>query len=95
MVVDLVLKLGSFAVDYEEIASKEGLKAPVDIEIRRMLDQANELTSTMTYMRIREEAMRNTNGQCTSSPASHSRTCFTQRAPTRASCGSPSCRYSS
>ncbi|KAJ4457251.1 putative emp24/gp25L/p24 family protein [Paratrimastix pyriformis] len=61
MIVELQMRMGSFAVDYEEIATKEGLKGPVDVEIRRMVDSVNDLHADLIYMRGREETMRNTN----------------------------------
>jgi p24 family protein delta-1 len=62
LMVDFSFESGADAEnDYADVAKKENLK-PVEIELRRMEDTVKHIRSEMTYMRTREEQMRNTNG---------------------------------
>jgi hypothetical protein len=59
--VKLDLKTGVHAKDYSSVAKKENLK-PIEVELRRLEDQVQEVHTDMSYLREREEQMRNTNG---------------------------------
>jgi hypothetical protein len=54
-------KVGVDAKDYSEVAKKEHLK-PLELELRKLEDKAEEIFKEMSYQRSREEKMRDTNG---------------------------------
>lgn len=56
----LNLKHGVEAKDYENLAKAEKLK-PLEIELRRLEDLSQDIVSDFTYMKAREEEMRDTN----------------------------------
>ncbi|CAB3398026.1 unnamed protein product [Caenorhabditis bovis] len=58
--VSLSLKHGVEAKNYEDIAKAEKLK-PLEVELRRLEDLADSITKDFSFMRKREEEMRNTN----------------------------------
>jgi hypothetical protein len=58
--VQLHLKHGIEAKDYENLAKAEKLK-PLEIELRRLEDLSQDIVSDFTYMKAREEEMRDTN----------------------------------
>ena len=58
--VTLDLKTGVAAKDYSAVAKKGNLK-PLEIELKRLEDQAQAIHADMQYLRLREEMMRDTN----------------------------------
>jgi len=58
--VRLELKRGIDAKNYEELAKNEQLK-PLEIELRRLEDLSKSITDAFSYMKKREEEMRDTN----------------------------------
>ncbi len=58
--VALHVKIGVEAKDYSQIAKKENLK-PLEVEIRKVLDRAQELGRLMEEMKEREVRMRSLN----------------------------------
>jgi len=58
--VDLKLKIGYEAVDFNEVMKTEHLK-PIEVELRKMDGILSGVVSEMEEMKIREEALRNTN----------------------------------
>lgn len=59
--VSISLKHGTEAKDYENLAKVEKLK-PLEIELRRLEDLSQDIVSDFTYMKDREQEMRDTNG---------------------------------
>lgn len=59
--VSFDLKIGVEAEDYDAIAISEHL-SPLEVELRKLEDAAAAVNKHMNYMRQREAAMRNTNG---------------------------------
>lgn len=55
------LKTGVHAKDYSAVAKKDHLK-PIEVELRRLEDMVQSVHEDMSYLRTREEEMRNTNG---------------------------------
>ena len=60
--VKLVLKHGVEAKNYEETGKVEKLK-PLEIELRRLEDLSESIVNDFSYMKEREEYMRDTNGE--------------------------------
>uniref|UniRef100_A0A4W5QUR6 Transmembrane p24 trafficking protein 10 n=1 Tax=Hucho hucho TaxID=62062 RepID=A0A4W5QUR6_9TELE len=60
--VNLDMKHGVEAKNYEEIAKVEKLK-PLEVELRRMEDLSESIVNDFAYMKRREEEMRDTNGK--------------------------------
>jgi len=58
--VQLSLKHGVEAKDYENLAKVEKLK-PLEIELRRLEDLSQDIVTDFAYMKAREEEMRDTN----------------------------------
>ncbi|XP_065184134.1 transmembrane emp24 domain-containing protein 10-like [Sycon ciliatum] len=58
--VKLTLKHGAEARNYDQIAKAEKLK-PLELELRRLEDLAQEVVNDFQYMREREKEMRDTN----------------------------------
>lgn len=58
--VRINVKHGTEAKDYENLAKVEKLK-PLEIELRRLEDLSQDIVSDFTYMKEREEQMRDTN----------------------------------
>jgi len=58
--VQLTLKHGVEAKDYENLAKVEKLK-PLEIELRRLEDLSQDIVTDFAYMKAREEEMRDTN----------------------------------
>lgn len=58
--VNIQLKHGVEAKDHENLAKVEKLK-PLEIELRRLEDLSQDIVSDFTYMKAREEEMRDTN----------------------------------
>uniref|UniRef100_A0A4W5R6E3 Transmembrane p24 trafficking protein 10 n=2 Tax=Hucho hucho TaxID=62062 RepID=A0A4W5R6E3_9TELE len=58
--VNLDMKHGVEAKNYEEIAKVEKLK-PLEVELRRMEDLSESIVNDFAYMKRREEEMRDTN----------------------------------
>jgi len=58
--VRLELKRGIDAKNYDELAKNEQLK-PLEIELRRLEDLSKSITDAFSYMKKREEEMRDTN----------------------------------
>ncbi|XP_046906287.1 transmembrane emp24 domain-containing protein 10-like [Hypomesus transpacificus] len=58
--VDLDMKHGVEAKNYEEIAKVEKLK-PLEVELRRLEDLSESIVNDFAYMKKREEEMRDTN----------------------------------
>ncbi|KAF9932352.1 vesicle coat component [Linnemannia zychae] len=59
-VVDLEFQIGSETIDYVKLAEKEKLK-PMEVELRKLEDQVNDIIENMEFLQRREEKMRNTN----------------------------------
>lgn len=59
--VRLNIKYGTEAKDYENLAKAEKLK-PLEIELRRLEDLSQDIVNDFTYMKDREQEMRDTNG---------------------------------
>lgn len=59
--ISIEYKVGVDARDYSEVAKKEHLK-PLELELRKLEDKAEEIHREMSYQRAREENMRDTNG---------------------------------
>ncbi|MEQ2230688.1 Transmembrane emp24 domain-containing protein 10, partial [Ilyodon furcidens] len=62
--VNLDMKHGVEAKNYEEIAKVEKLK-PLEVELRRLEDLSESIVNDFAYMKKREEEMRDTNGMPT------------------------------
>ncbi|KAF6735847.1 Transmembrane emp24 domain-containing protein 10 [Oryzias melastigma] len=60
--VNLDMKHGVEAKNYEEIAKVEKLK-PLEVELRRLEDLSESIVNDFAYMKKREEEMRDTNGE--------------------------------
>lgn len=60
--VSLNVKYGTEAKDYENLAKAEKLK-PLEIELRRLEDLSQDIVNDFTYMKDREQEMRDTNGR--------------------------------
>ncbi|OCT68165.1 hypothetical protein XELAEV_18039461mg [Xenopus laevis] len=58
--VNLIMKHGVEAKNYEEIAKVEKLK-PLEVELRRLEDLSESIVNDFAYMKKREEEMRDTN----------------------------------
>ena len=58
--VSLVLKHGAEAKDYDKMAAVEKMK-PLEIELKRLEDLAEDIVNDFAYMRQREQEMRDTN----------------------------------
>ena len=58
--VTLQMKRGIEAKNYEDVAKAEKLK-PLEVELRRLEDLSTEIVNAFTYMKKREEQMRDTN----------------------------------
>lgn len=58
--VSLNMKHGVEAKNYEDIAKAEKLK-PLEVELRRLEDLSDQIVKDFSFMRQREEEMRNTN----------------------------------
>uniref|UniRef100_A0A915D6I4 GOLD domain-containing protein n=1 Tax=Ditylenchus dipsaci TaxID=166011 RepID=A0A915D6I4_9BILA len=58
--VSVVMKHGVEAKNYEDLAKAEKLK-PLEVELRRLEDLSDSIVQDFSYMRQREEEMRNTN----------------------------------
>ena len=58
--VNLKIKTGIEAKNYEEMAKSEKLK-PLEVELRRLEDLSASIVNAFTYMKEREEQMRSTN----------------------------------
>ncbi|XP_053330963.1 transmembrane emp24 domain-containing protein 10 [Spea bombifrons] len=58
--VNLIMKHGVEAKNYEEIAKVEKLK-PLEVELRRLEDLSEFIVNDFAYMKKREEEMRDTN----------------------------------
>ena len=58
--VELKVKRGIEAKNYEEVAKAEKLK-PLEVELRRLEDLSTEIVNAFSYMKKREEQMRDTN----------------------------------
>ena len=58
--VELKMKRGIEAKNYEDVAKAEKLK-PLEVELRRLEDLSNEIVNAFSYMKKREEQMRDTN----------------------------------
>jgi len=58
--VDLNLKIGYEAVDFSEVTKTEHLK-PIEVELRKMDGILSGVVQEMEEMKLREEALRNTN----------------------------------
>jgi len=59
--IEINLKTGYEAINYNEIASSEKLK-PIELEMRKMENIMESVVGELEYMKAREEALRNTNG---------------------------------
>ncbi|KPP60261.1 transmembrane emp24 domain-containing protein 10-like, partial [Scleropages formosus] len=59
-IVNLDMKHGVEAKNYEEIAKVEKLK-PLEVELRRLEDLSESIVNDFAYMKKREEEMRDTN----------------------------------
>ncbi|KAJ7988639.1 hypothetical protein DPEC_G00311300 [Dallia pectoralis] len=60
LLVNLDMKHGVEAKNYEEIAKVEKLK-PLEVELRRLEDLSESIVNDFAYMKKREEEMRDTN----------------------------------
>lgn len=60
--VYLDMKHGVEAKNYDDLAKAEKLK-PLEVELRRLEDLSDSIVNDFSYMRQREEEMRNTNGK--------------------------------
>ena len=60
--VRLDVKYGTEAKDYENLAKVEKLK-PLEVELRRLEDLSQDIVNDFTYMKDREQEMRDTNGK--------------------------------
>uniref|UniRef100_A0A8C1KJS3 Translation initiation factor eIF2B subunit beta n=1 Tax=Cyprinus carpio TaxID=7962 RepID=A0A8C1KJS3_CYPCA len=60
--INLDMKHGVEAKNYEEIAKVEKLK-PLEVELRRLEDLSESVVNDFAYMKKREEEMRDTNGE--------------------------------
>ena len=60
--VTLILKHGVEAKNYEETGKAEKLK-PLEVELRRLEDLSESIVNDFSYMKQREEQMRDTNGK--------------------------------
>ena len=58
--VSLKMKRGIEAKNYDEIAKAEKLK-PLEVELRRLEDLSSSIVNAFTYMKQREEEMKDTN----------------------------------
>ncbi|KAJ5071122.1 transmembrane emp24 domain-containing protein [Anaeramoeba ignava] len=58
--INFIYSYGKFSVDYDYL-SKEDNFNPIEAEFRRMSDLISDISSTMSYMKEREETMRDTN----------------------------------
>ncbi|OLL23993.1 Endoplasmic reticulum vesicle protein 25 [Neolecta irregularis DAH-3] len=58
--IELDVEIGADAMDWAAIQKAEKLK-PVEVELRRREDTAQEIVDTLAYMRSRELKLRNTN----------------------------------
>ncbi|KAJ1355332.1 Transmembrane emp24 domain-containing protein 10 [Parelaphostrongylus tenuis] len=58
--VSLKMKHGVEAKNYDDIAKAEKLK-PLEVELRRLEDLSDQIVKDFSFMRQREEEMRNTN----------------------------------
>jgi len=91
--ISIEYKVGVDARDYSEVAKKEHLK-PLELELRKLEDKAEEIHREMSYQRAREEKMRDTNGMYAFQILDHR--CLilsiSQRAPIPASCGLLCCQ---
>ena len=59
--VRIDIKYGTEAKDYENLAKAEKLK-PLEVELRRLEDLSQDIVNDFTYMKDREQEMRDTNG---------------------------------
>lgn len=59
-IVEFSVDVGKTAKDYEAVARKENLK-PIELELRKIEDVVGSILADMTFLKQREEAMRNTN----------------------------------
>lgn len=57
--VHLDIEVGEHAVDYAEVASKEKL-TELQLRVRQLLDQVEQITKEQNYQRFREERFRQT-----------------------------------
>ena len=55
--VHLDIEVGEHAVDYAEVASKEKL-TELQLRVRQLLDQVEQITKEQNYQRFREERFR-------------------------------------
>ncbi|EDO18920.1 hypothetical protein Kpol_1023p91 [Vanderwaltozyma polyspora DSM 70294] len=58
--IDLDIESGSEARDWNKISALEKLK-PIDLELRKIEELADELVEELSYMKIREAKLRDTN----------------------------------
>lgn len=58
--VDLDVEIGAYARDWDGIQASEKLK-PAEVDLRRANDVAEEIQKELTYLRVREERLRDTN----------------------------------
>jgi len=63
--VHLDIKVGEDAVDYANVAKKEKL-SELQLRVRQLLDQAEQITKEQNYQRYREERFRNTSEETNS-----------------------------
>lgn len=91
--VNMDILTGVNAEDYSEVAKKEHLE-PIEVELRKLEDQVFEVHKEFLYMREREAAMRDTNGELAAKHAAGvpllTLLLGSQSQPTPASCGTPS-----
>lgn len=64
--IDLDVDIGADAVDYNAIANQESLSG-LETEMKKLEAVAGEILDGLEYLKKREERMRGTNGECTSS----------------------------
>lgn len=58
--VELDIDIGADARDWSAVQASEKLR-PVDVELRRIEENVNEIVSEMEYLRMREQKLRDTN----------------------------------
>lgn len=58
--VDIEIESGSQARDWNKISASEKLK-PVEVELRKIEELTDEIADELTYLKLREEKLRDTN----------------------------------
>ena len=61
--ISIHIDSGADAADYSDIAKQEKLK-PIEIELRKLEKDMDDIVKEMEYLKEREAKMRDTNGTC-------------------------------